>query len=493
MKKNMHLDKINFKSQMLTILLYIFTFLFLIFPTSYGIVDLKIVIIFFPLLLFTIYLLRKIKINEKYYPWIIIILAILTRVGVVLLLNSQIIQVSDFAKALEASYTLKFEGDYYQVFTHWILYPTILNFIYKIFGESQLVALLVNAIILVFVSLFVYKVASLIFNKKSSGFLAAIIYTLWPVNILYTIIFTQEHLCTLLLLIVLYLFLKNESKDEFNSKKCISLIIIGILLGISTFLKNFAPVFLIAFIIYYILKVFNVKKIKNYTIFKILSIFIIFISYSLSKNVIFNCIDNLVGTDVARNIIACYLNVGLRDDGTYSSENYGTYFSTLKENNYDYEKTNSIILKDIIKDSSSNLSINFFSNKASILFGGDYARLQWISNTLNVDMGNKLIVIIDKLNNCYFTFLVVLMILGLIYMNRNKDLKVFLLYLIFFGSFLLLLLVEAQNRYMYAIQFIMCILSVLGINYLVEFIDNKKVKGEVNNEISTISKNKTLD
>ena len=62
------------------------------------------------------------------------------------------------------------------------------------------------------------------------------------------------------------------------------------------------------------------------------------------------------------------------------------------------------------------------------------------------------------------------MFLGLIYMNKLKNLDLFLLYLIFYGSFLLLLLVEAQNRYMYAIQFIMCILAVGGINYMLDII-----------------------
>jgi len=183
--------------------------------------------------------------------------------------------------------------------------------------------------------------------------------------------------------------------------------IVGILLGFSTFLKNFAPVFIIAFIIYYVLKSFNAVNLKKYTFFKMLTIFIIFISYSLSKTVIFNYIDNLVGQDVARNIIPCYLNVGLRDTGTYSDKNYNIYFLNLKVNNYNFDKTNDIVMKALINDSKYNLSINFFSNKADILFGGDFARISWVLNTLNFNYNSVYVLILNGINLCFFTILVV--------------------------------------------------------------------------------------
>lgn len=456
--------------KVIMLLLGIFTFLFLIFPLSYGITNIRMVIILTPFLFLGIYILNKIKIREKYYIWIILLLALVTRVGVVLLLNSRVVQVSDFAVALNNSFELKFVGDYYKVFTHWILYPVITNFVYKIFGSSQLVALLLNAVILVLSSCLIYKLAYLLFNNKKCGFYAAMLYILWPANILYTLIYTQEHFCTLLLLIVLYLFFKNEKSGKLARSNIISLILIGVLLGISTFFKNFAPVFIIAFLIFYILKFLSLSKINNFILVKFISIVLIVISYSVSKNVVFSFIDNLVGDKVARNIIPCYLNVGLRDNGTYSDYNYGMYFNTLKDNDYDYEKTNSIVMNNLIDDQKDVLSLKFFSEKAKILFGGDFARMTWVQATLVLDSTNINIINISKLNSGYFCILIIFMFLGLIYMNKLKNLDLFLLYLIFYGSFLLLLLVEAQNRYMYAIQFIMCILAVGGINYMLDII-----------------------
>ena len=185
------------KNRILSILLYIFTFLFLIYPTSYGISDLKVVFTFAAVLLLAFLLYKKVKIfqkihiNEKFYPWIILVLAIATRIGIVLLFESHVIQVSDFGNALSASNTLNFSSDYHRVFTHWILYPAIIHGIYQIFGSSQLAALLTNAVILISSSILVYKVSYLLFKNKTAGFISGLLYIFWPSNILYTLIFSQ--------------------------------------------------------------------------------------------------------------------------------------------------------------------------------------------------------------------------------------------------------------------------------------------------------------
>ena len=85
---------------------------------------------------------------------------------------------------------------------------------------------------------------------------------------------------------------------------------------------------------------------------------IIVLSFFITKNVFFHCIDSLVGARVARDIIPCYLNVGLRDKGTYSQKNYAMYFDALKENNYDYDKTNAQIMSKLFKDKEVKIFIH---------------------------------------------------------------------------------------------------------------------------------------
>ena len=491
------------KNKILSILLYIFTFLFLIYPTSYGISDLKVVFTFVALLLLVLLLYKKVKIfqkiniNKKFYPWIILILATITRIGIVLIFESHITQLSTFGGAFSASNTLNFSDDFHLIYTHWILYPTIIHGIYQIFGSSQLVALLTNAVILIIASILVYKVSSLLFKNKTAGFVSALLYIFWPSNILYTLIFTQEHICLLLLLIVLYLFLIIENKEDLklSIKNVILLLLIGICLGLSTFFKNFAPAFIIAFIIYYFLKGFTEKNIKKYTLMKLGTIVIILIGFITTKNLVFIGIDHLAGHPVARNITPCYLNVGLNTNGTYNAGIYNEYFNAVKENDYDYDKANDEIM-DLLKKrlSDKNASIwqeDFFDNKAKIIFGNDEAKIFWVVSSINAKGTMQITNFIENdykdWNNNYFIILVTLMSLGLISMNKNKDLKKFLLYLVLFGSLLLLLLVEAQNRYMYAVQPIICILATGGLFDLIKYWEVK------NEKIPKTNKSKALD
>ncbi len=486
------------KNKILNFLVLIFSILVLIYPISYGITDLKPIIIFCAVIaiLFLVkikYINQKIniKINKKYYLPIILLLALITRLGTVFLFNSYISQVSDFRTALRTSQSLNFMFDYHRVYNHWILWPFLLNLIYKVLGNAQIVALITNAIILTIVSVLVYKVTNLIFDNPKYGFIAALIYIFWPANILYTLIFTQEHLGILLILLAIYIFLileKNNKKNKIIS--LLSLLLIGLILALSSFFKNFAPVLIIAFAIYYFLN--NFKKdglnIKKEILSKFISIVIIIISFISTQNIIFTGIDQIIKDKVDRNTIPCYLNVGLRGNGHYSDEIYGMYFDAIKKYDYDYNKANKEIMSELIttiKDGTSDIyKKDFFENKAKTLFNTDSARLSITAYSFDINEHYKVSNIIRKyiidLNNYYYIILSFLVALGLIDTNKKKNLKQILLYIIIHGSALLLILVEAQNRYMYSIQMLLCILAVPGLKEIYEYVKKHIKNKELN-------------
>ncbi|MCI8610857.1 MAG: hypothetical protein HFE66_02910 [Clostridiales bacterium] len=428
------------------------------------------------------------KIDPKYYIWIVFILAAATRLAAVFVLEPYMTQISDFGKAFEVSQTMDFSTDYYKVFYHWILLPSILNVIYKVFGASQLVALCFNAVILIASSVLVYKIGCLLYKNRNLGFLGALVYIFWPANILYTLILTPEHICVLLLFTVMYLFLWIENKDfdRYGIKSAAAHAVIGILLALGAFFKNFSPVFLIGFLIYFVMVCLQTKPPKQYYISKLITMVVIIISFVVAQNATFAVVDHLTDAHVARNITPCYLNVGLRGSGTYSAENYNMYFSALEENNFDYKETNKQILDKLFTQKEANLSLSFFNNKANIAFGKndagmeDYARMDWMKDSVDAGehyrLGTFFGTIVQRCNSYYFQIIVFLMAIGLIVMYQKRDLKIFLLYLILFGSLLLLLLVEAQNRYMYAVQPIICILSARGIQWLYNSCKQKSIE-----------------
>lgn len=467
------------KSKILKILLSLFSIIFVFYPISYSINNIRILIFSLFTIVSIFFIIKKLnfKISEKYYFIIILAFAIFTRLGVVLILSKDVTQVLDFSAAFNSSFDLNFNSEYYRVFTHWIMYPTIVNFLYKIFGDYQIIAYMTNAIILILVAIMIYKITILLFKEKKYGFYSSLLYILWPSNIFYTLVFTQEHLCSLLLLIVIYLFLKIANSNSNKIVNYIFSLLIGILLAISSFLKNFSAVFFVGFIIFEILSIlkhnFSIRVLSQ----KILYFIIMVLPFTLCQNIIFNSFDNLVGEKVVRNIVPCYLNVGLRDFGTYNAENYDMYFNSLRNNNYDYDKTNFEISKNLLNHWRFEKGIKDFVKlmdyKSKIILENDNDKLSWVNRSLENSM-IRVPDIVSYLNNLYYWCLGVLMMIGLINLINKENLNLFLVFVIFLGSMLLLLLVEAQNRYIYSIQPLICILSLAGIIEMDRIIERKK-------------------
>lgn len=353
------------------------------------------------------------------------------------------------------------------------MYPKLTNLIYHIFGVSQLVALLLNACILTISCILVYLNSKIILKNDKYSFIATLMYIFWPANILYTLIYTQEHLCTLLLLLSTYILLKNIDK-KLDIYTILKYILIGLILAVSTFLKNFASVLLLSIFIYFILNIFIVENKKKYAINKGIICTLILITYICLRSIIFIYMDSVVQEKVMRSIAPCYINVGAKGNGTYNDVAYSEYFDELKKQNYDNKKTNKIIMHKLIKNINIKQYIKLLYNKAQIILGDDRDKTYWIFSTINSDgKYTKYMSKFAKINNIYYGILVILMATGLIKMVKEKNLKIFLMYLIFFGGMLLLILVEAQNRYMYALQYIICILASYGILTIDKLIDSK--------------------
>ena len=464
--------------------LYSFSFYFicffaLIFPFSFilinNILNLFISLIVVSILIFLYFkIIKNIKVNisNKNILLILFCLCLLVRLAVVFFLCDNMIQASDFNAAFKRSIDLNYSGDYYRVFSHWILYPFINHLLYQFFGASQLTAQIFNSILVSFIPVLLYLVTFKITNRKSISILSSAFYIFWPSTILYVTIFTPDHYAALLLLFSVYMFLRlknNEQHLEF--KNIIISIVIGTFLGISTFFKNFASIYLIAILIIIILEYIKNKKI----IFQSFLFFLIMLfSFSISKGIILNSLEKMIGNSIGNNIIPCYLNVGLNFDsnGMYDPDSYQIYFDTLKDTNYDFNKTNEIIMLNVKNKISYRYKEipNLFNKKAKVIFQKDDDKLSWVKNSINLKQEISFSQFIEnnlsKKTNIYYLILIIGSILGIFYTLKSKNENSLFIILCIVGVALELLLVEAQERYRYAIEPMFCILSGLGLYYL---------------------------
>lgn len=488
------------KKNLLNILLFIFTILFLIFPLSIIFLNNLITTLITIVFLIGLYYYKPIKfmkIKPKYIPFIIFGLTFITRLFCVIILNDHIMQVSDFGTALANAGTINFDGRYYQVFSHWILYPTIVHYIFLIFGNSQLVALIFNCIIVSFISLFIYLLSTKIFDNKNIGIVGSLIYIFWPSNLLYVTIFTPDHVVALLLIITIYLISHFNKTYENNKilKNILMVILIGIITGISVFFKNFAPILLIAIVIMCFIELLQHRKIKLF-LKKIILMLLLIISYSLTKQGTFLYIEYLVGDTVGRNIIPCYLNIGLNSvsRGYYNDEIYQMYFDELEKNNLDFNKTNTNIMKFLYKDIKENYYQipSILYHKTVTSFKSDGSKLGWVVESIKAKNDNIYSKLIKKMvvpiSHTYYIIIITLMMICLLANYKIKNNNTYLLLIFIFGVALLFLLTEAQGRYKYGIEPIMCVLASGGLYYYKMFIGVKKnEKLYKTNETKTLS------
>ena len=481
------------KERILKVLIVIFCILLLNYPISYSITNIKSIILVLEIMIFFLWIAKKMKfkkyfsfINEKNYFLIILIFSIITRIGIVLCLNSNIKQLSDFEIALNTAYSGNITDSYHLIFSHWNLYPLILNIFCNIFGNYQIVVLLFNAIVNILTSIMIYLLCNRIFNNKKYGFWASTIYIIWPANILYTLILTQEHVGILLLLTAVYLFLNSEKhlKEKYKYSY-LDYTLLGLVIGLSIFFKNYAYVLFIAFVIYhfgYCLINKNTKRVVKRII--PLYIVMIFVYFSVEQ-LTYLMLDNLAEKPVSRNLLPYTLNIGLRGDGHWNREYAYGYRDLAAKNNYDFDKTNETIMSDLIDDlkksDSSIWTYSFWNNKASLIFNGDDGRIMWITNSLKdnqrlSDISSK---IINPINNIFFSIVSFLTVIAIVYTIFNQNLKLILIMLIVHGSALILLLIESQNRYKYPLLPFICIIASVGIIYLIDLI-KKNVSKKIN-------------
>ncbi len=155
------------------------------------------------------------------------------------------------------------------------LYPLFLYFVYKFIGKNLNSARLIQVLINVLSISLIYFIAKNLFDKIT-GLISTAIASFWPNFIYYTAAVLRETVFTFLLLLSIFLLIKNiRNKTQFFIKQ----IILGILCAL-TALTNSIGIFIFLVILIYLLAIgFSFKK-----IFFILISFLFLYSFWVYRN-----------------------------------------------------------------------------------------------------------------------------------------------------------------------------------------------------------------
>lgn len=197
---------------------------------------------------------------------------------------------------------------------HPFLAPYFISVSYEIFKPSIYASRLVSAISGFLTIILIFLISRKIFNEKTA-LIAMIIYSVFPLSVIYTRTVYLDSLLTFLIAVFLFLYLQFNEK-----KKCFLAISLGIVLALIMLTKLDGPLMLI-FLFLALIIIKEPKKIKNEMFFYLLflaSFIIVFIIGVSPKAYLLGIIEPSDGNFLNNNIFF----------------NLKTIFNTLQTQNF---------------------------------------------------------------------------------------------------------------------------------------------------------------
>lgn len=424
-------------------------------------IDLSLLLIFFAFLCFSaLYLGIKKGFKQSNILLIIIIVALVLRIGYVLSINNQ--PTSDFSIVYDSAEELlngnysSFKGSgYIARFPHLTILTLYYAFVRNFFAYPLIVIKVINSIFSTFDVILIYYITKECFNYSKKCLWAALITTLYPPLVVYPAAYNTENIAIPFFLASIYMFILVIN----NRKNAKWLLLCGFLLTIGNLFRMVGQVMIIAFFMFifiYLRKSF-LEKGKN-------AIYILgsfFIPLMLLSNLLI--MTGITQFQLWKGSEPFWTSVlkgtNIESHGRWNHEDAivpDTY-------NFEYDKV-AAACKAIIRERLTSTPIKdlgkFYLRKFTYQWReGDFSASYWAQR--NTDPQNIMINLEDNAPIYSQLFFFVLMLLSYIGLyNKDQYLKnnvINLFYIIFCGYALLYLITESQDRY----SFIVCWLFVI--------------------------------
>jgi len=377
----------------------------------------------------------------------------------VFFIDSKISQISDFELALDMAVSGNFEAlsGYYKVYFHKFLYPYLLHALHM---NTQTKVLYFQCICVSFVPIVLYLIGNKIGNGMI-GFIAGTLYAIWPSQISYIAIVSEEHIASLLTTIIILLALETKERIDksasFEIKHSIILLLfplgMGLVCGLSTFFKDWGSVICVAIVICSVYLLFEYANRQRKLLF--FSIALLIFGRGLVQTGITVYAEHVMNMKVSNEVIyiQMYESLNPESNGEYNAALNAEYMQLLEQNNYDFELTRKQaieILKNRIISNESKM-VKLISHKAYVSYGNDSVLIWWVTREMDPETYEEtknLINMISYIDEIFW----MTMIIGILIALFTKNKYTYFVMLCIYGGMLVSLIIESQGRYKYSIQ-----------------------------------------
>lgn len=432
------------------------------------------------MLLLCKYLLYKNTISKRGFYIGIWCFTLLVRIVTCIIVNPNLVQISDFFTTLKHAKSGYFYDDveYYRFFLHKMLYPYILN---RLSLNTQLKIIMFQCFCTSFIPLILYKIGQLI-ERESVGAISAILYSCWPGQIIYTAIVTEEHIASLITVLMVYFVLsicKKYVDKESDRNVFIHALLVGVLFALSSFFKDWALVVFVALVIVSILFFFN-KRFEDR--WKYLGVICVIIFTRIAfQGIITTFLENTLGEKANNNIIVhqMYESLNPNSNGGYNPEIVERYFSIAREYNYNFEDINRVALSELLEEIKSNSSKMpvLLVRKGRNAYEDDEQLFSLVFEQGNINESPYVYKIFMYFGTIYY----IMLIFGILCSSLLNKQNIYLMFIniCMIGGLFVSFLVESQSRYKYSIEPIWTILVAFSLINISEKIMRVKNKIEI--------------
>jgi Dolichyl-phosphate-mannose-protein mannosyltransferase len=385
------------------------------------------------------------------------------------LLNINSIPISDFRVIYECGQeflsgnTGMFWGhSYIARFPHLTIMVLYMALMIKVFPTNNIIMMkLVNLTLGVLTIYIIYLLCRELFNSKKKGIYAASLASIFPPFITYTGVFCTENIAIPLYLLSIYIFILVIK----NKKSKYYLILSGLLLSIGNLFRMVAPIVVIAYAIYILiyLKDKIIHKLRNIALYIVPYVaFLVLISVTLQS---LKITEFPLWKGSEPKVTSILKGSNLESNGRWNEEDA----AIVEKYNYDYEKIQDASL-EIIKERLTKTPplelVKFYIKKIALQWNeGDFGGVYWTK--LGVPEEDIIVDVSLEVLQIVYLSVMVLIFIGFFNRKNNKDnQEINLLYIILCGYGVMYLVTESQGRYAYIISWIFIILSMEGINFI---------------------------
>ena len=423
-----------------------FTFLILLFFIKSKLT----IFLAIPIILLVVLLGKKIKI--KNFSLLIFIIALLIRLLGSFYLKVEI--VDDFKTMLEASKNL-IKGNfsflnsfYFQTFSYQLGHVMYQSLLLKIFNKVIFLKI-INSIITSLIVVFIYLISRKLFKEKTARIVSlGYLFYFYPIYL--NSVLTNQHLPALIYLVVIYFLISK--KDDYKY-----IAIIGILLALSNFFRTEAIIFVLAIIIFNIIKI--TKKNSKNTLKKLLILLLLYfgINILISQVVFLSPLHTKLSNKAPYWKFYCGLNY--EENGRYNISDQEIYFNSTKPKELliirikkDYVKLPILFLKkEVILWTQTNYDLNIKNNFSSIYN------------------------ILLMFNQGYLNLIIVLFVISLLPMKNRKEKNTLLIKIILALYFLVYMFIEISPRYAYILHILIFLLLGEAYEKIERLLKSRKV------------------